>query len=289
MKKLLLFILILFSLSGYSQTCENSLLWEISGNGLEKPSYIFGTIHMISTKDYFFEDIWKEKFNNCETLVLETELSMGFFKQLGMMKKIMLPDDATLQDYMKPEDYKLYESFMLDSLLCSSAEFNMYSKMKPFFTYSMILTKLIGSDIQIYEMNLSDMADKNKIDVIGLETIDFQMSLVDSIPIESQIEMFIFDEKTTKQSMIKEFDDMVVLYKNQDITSLFSTSTSDPEMADFEEDLLKTRNQKWVPDIITIIEHQPAFIAVGAGHLAGNYGVLNLLKKEGYTLKAIKN
>jgi len=287
MRKIIILFTIFISFQGYSQTYENSLLWEISGKGLEKSSYVFGTIHMITTKDYFFNDIWKQKFDECETLALEAEISMGFFKQISMMKKIMLENDETLESYMKYADYNNYKSFMLDSLKCSSIEFDMYNKMKPFFIYSVIMTKLLGTDIQLYEQNLSDMADKNKMDIIGLETIEYQMALIDSIPIETQIEMFVFNENTSKKEMISEFYDMVDLYKKQDITTLFSISSTDSEMADFEESLLKNRNQNWAVDIQTIIKHQPTFIAVGSAHLGGEFGILNLLKQEGYTIKAI--
>lgn len=287
MQKIIISVILFISMSGFSQEYENSLLWEISGNGLEKPSYIFGTIHLIPTKDYFFEEKWIEKFNQCETLTLEAEMNFNFFQQIGLMKKVMLPDKKTVEDYMKPTDYLRYKTFMLDSLECSSGEFNMYSRMKPFFVYSVILTKLIGTDIQMYEMNLSEMADDNKMKIIGLETVDYQMSIVDSIPIEKQIEMFIFDENTSKSSMIAEFNEMVEMYKKQDITSLHTTSSESDEIADYEESLLRNRNQKWIVDIQTIINHKPAFIAVGAAHLSGEFGVLYLLEKEGYTISPV--
>lgn len=287
MKNFLIILVIFFSLSGYSQKCENSLLWEISGNGLEKPSYIFGTIHMIPTKDYFFEDIWTEKFNQCETLTLEVDMDFGIVAQLSLIKKVMLPDNQTLSDFMSASDYAKYQSFMLDSLNFSSSEFETYSKMKPFFVYSLILTKLVGKDIQMYEMNFTDMAKKNKMDVIGLETIEFQLALVDSIPIEEQIKMFVFNENTTKAEMISEYNKMIEMYKKQDISSLNDVSSESEDIAQFEDELLKDRNLRWIVDIKTIIKHQPTFIAVGAAHLSGDYGILKLLKDEGYTVNPV--
>ena len=90
-------VLLTFSRSISFAQSENSILWEISGNGLEHPSYIFGTIHMIPENDYFFTKSAKNCFNSCQTLVLETDIDIPLKKQIELAKQIMLPNGNTIK------------------------------------------------------------------------------------------------------------------------------------------------------------------------------------------------
>jgi uncharacterized protein len=133
---ILLFILIVnTSADGQNRSMDNnSLLWEISGNGLEKPSYLFGTIHMIPKKDYFFTEAMKNKFDSSSALVLEMKLNIPLKEQVKVAGKTFLPGNKTLQDYMSESDYQRFITFLSDSLDVNKRKIKKYVRLKPFFS-----------------------------------------------------------------------------------------------------------------------------------------------------------
>jgi uncharacterized protein len=288
MKKTLftfIFILSAFFVLG-QESEENCLLWEISGNGLEQPSYIFGTVHLIPEDDFFFFDEWLEKLNTCDVLVLEADIDLGIMKQLSLIPKMKLPKKTTLEDYMTEEEFLAFYSFVIDTLQIKSSTYNVCLAYKPFFSYSLILNEVIPGKKIVYEQYLSDKAKKNKMKIIGLETIDFQISLIDSISIKDQIPMFLFDYKKEKQTDLKsEYDKTLSLYKNQDLVGISDLEDEgDEDEAYFYQKFLVDRNIDWIGKIKAIFKKRTAFIAVGAAHLPGETGVLQLLRNEGYTV-----
>ena len=291
MKKITIILIGLFFISANSfaqdDVFENSLLWEISGNGLEQPSYLYGTIHIIPADDFFFYDSWKEKLLLCKYLVLETDVKPSIFKQLSLLKTMKLPKDSTLNNYMGEAEQLAFQHYMLDSLNISPSIYKVSLQYKPFFSYSLILNELIKGEKKYYEMYLTDIAKKNKIKSRYLETIDFQMSLVSGISTVDQLDMFLFDYGKEKQANVaEEFYKMVGFYKKQDLSQIAAIENSD-ENDEFYDDFLINRNKNWIPKIIDFIENKPTFVAVGAAHLVGKQGVIQLLRNEGYTMKPV--
>ncbi len=290
MKKSIFTILIfLFSISLQAQTTDNiekSLLWEVSGNGLEKPSYIFGTMHLVPKDDYFFTDIMKEKFDSCEKLILEIDIDIPLSKQIEIAKQVILPEGKRLSDYMSAEDFEEFQSYILDSLKIKKSTFKKINKIKPLLGSSLIINELAGKT-KAYEKELEKLAKKNKMEVLGLETIEFQMGLINNISVEEQIKMMTQGEGMTGNPM-DAYNIMLEAYKNQDLMSLKELMDADESMIGLEEDFLKNRNKDWIPKIETLAKKTSIFVAVGAGHLPGEGGVLDLLKENGYTITAVK-
>ncbi len=286
---LLISFFTLFSLFLNAQNTEKteqkSLLWEISGNGLQTPSYIFGTIHMIPKKDYFFTEIMQNKFKKCKVLALEIHLDSMKAKAKELAPQMMYPDGKTLKDYVSAEDYKRIESYSTDTLKVGKIMFSLAVKMKPFFGSSIIMMKMIKKPVA-YEEKLFVSATKNKMKVVGLETFEYQLSVINKVSIEDQVQMMFLDEFETNP--IIAYNKMLAAYKTQNLTKLVEASTDDSEDFDkFEEDFLLTRNRNWIPVIEKLISEKPTFIAVGAAHLTGDKGVLRLLEAQGYTVKPI--
>ncbi len=288
MKKIILFLsLILFTtiLQAQKDTTENSLLWEISGNGIEKPSYIFGTIHLIPKNDYFFTDVMKEKFNTCEKLLLETDINLSLAEQINVAKQIMLPPGKTLYDYISKKDSVKFKNYLTDTLKISKSTYNKILKVKPLFGSSLIISELVGKT-KTYEQELNKQAKKNRMKVSGLETLQFQMNLVNDISIEDQIKM-LFDGELS-ENPLETYNEMVEVYKKQDLNKLKELIDADDSTAKLGDKFLSDRNKDWISEIEKSVTEAPVFIAVGAGHLAGNNGILNLLKEKGYELKPVK-
>lgn len=271
-----------------SNTAASSLLWEISGNGLKQPSYLFGTIHIIGKEDYFWTDVMNDKFNSTKTLVLEIDLENSMMAMLSMMGSVRMKDGTSLQDLLTEEEYKLVEDYFNDEMGMPIAIFD---RIKPMFTSMMIGEG--GQDnmeeMTSYEMELMDKAKVNKMNVEGLETIKYQMSMFDSIPYEDQAKMLVESVKGGDDSEGDVMNAMIELYKNQDIDGLYELiMQEDSDMGTFEDILLINRNKNWIPKIEKFARQKPTFFAVGAGHLPGEKGVINLLKAAGFTVRPVR-
>lgn len=272
-----------------TSTKQNSLLWEISGNGLEEPSYLFGTIHIIGKEDYFWTDLMEEKFQETEKLVLEIDMGKNqMMMMLSLISKMKMKDGKTLHDLLTKKEYKEVEDYFMDKMGMPLATFDRF---KPIFTSMIIAQGEAGSmeDSKSYEMELVEKAKQRKMKIDGLETAAYQISMFDSIPYEMQAEMLIEAINTEVDSSETTFDDMVELYKSQDLEGLYAMITEeDSEIEGYEDLLLVTRNKNWIPLIAEMTAKNPTFIAVGAGHLPGKSGVINLLIAAGYTLTPLR-
>ncbi len=264
-------------------TTGNALLWEISGNGLNKPSYLYGTIHMICAKDFFLGEQLRKKFSSTSKLYLEIDMDDPAMNmkmlQLSMLK------DKKLKDFFTDTDYSKLTVFFKDSI---GMPLTFFGTMKPFVLFSLITLKTLPCEKQeSYEMTFVKMAKDQGKEVLGLETVEDQIKVFDDMPDTTQAQMLMSYVNNFDQQK-KEFAKMIGFYKNQNLDSLYEQITSSPDIAGSEDALLFNRNQNWISVIEKAAKEEPVFFAVGAGHLAGEKGVINLLRKKGYTVTAVK-
>ena len=263
---------------------NNSLLWQISGNGIAQPSYLYGTIHIISHDDYFLGKNVKRKLQNSNEVIMEIDLKkmdIGALAQLSI-----LPEGKFIKDYMSDSDYTILQSFMEDSIGIKKSTFeNAYGKLKPFFIEQLIFFNYLGQDKESYEENFKKLAEERNIPISGLETYDEQLKFLEEIPLEDQLKSMV---KTIKNytSETEKLGQLVVYYKAQNLTAL-SKSFEEEEDQELNTKLLDKRNSNWIPKIQSAIKNKSCFIAVGAGHLVGANGLIELLKKQGYTVEPI--
>lgn len=270
------------SLGSYAQE-TNSLLWKVSGKDLTKPSYLFGTIHMLPQDKYFFTDKMQEALNNSDILALEAEIDIPLAEQMKMATDMIMPDGKTWADYMTEDEYAMVKSAFVDSLGIKEKKIDKYSKIRPIFISGIIMTELLGK-VKMYEQELSSMAKKEKKEIIGLETIKEQMEIVSGIPIEDQIK----DLKETTASMMRDYNEMLEAYVSQDLNALEATTEDSESFDSMEAKLLTERNERWIKAIQEKLGEKSYFIAVGAMHLVGEDGLINQLQKAGYSVEAVK-
>lgn len=282
-----------------SPVFENSLLWEITGNGLKESSYLYGTIHLIDAESFFWPDNTISSYNNTEKIVFEIDLDeMNNIGNLfGMMGKVMMNDGMTLKKLLSDEDYAIVNDHFKDMGL----PMFMLEKMKPMF-----LTVFAETDVDMsggmggletsgsksYEMEFYELAQADEKEVFGLETMDDQISLFDSIPYADQATMLVETIKASGEEMpegeMSEMEKITEMYLQQDINSMVgSIEEEGSEFAGYEDLFLHNRNKNWIPRMTEYMNESRTFFAVGAGHLAGRLGVIQLLKEEGYTLTPI--
>ena len=262
----------------------NTLLWEISGNGLQQPSYLFGTIHMICKEDFLISEIVKQKFNSSKRVYLELDMDDPQL-QVTMMQQMQLPDKETLKNKLGESDFKKLDSFLQKEM---NMNLVMFDKFKPMMVMSILAQRLLPcAGMESYDMNFAKMATEQKKELLGLEKVEDQLGVFDAIPDSLEIRS-IMNMVNDFESHKKEFSRMSSIYKTQDLDALYQLMAESPEMMGSQELLLDRRNRNWIPVMESVMKNSTTFFAVGAGHLAGSQGVLELLRKQGYKVKGIK-
>lgn len=260
---------------------DNCLLWQISGKGLTKPSYLFGTIHLICPTDFFWTETMKKSLDKSDKLCLEMDMDdMGVMMTAaaGFMDKT----GKKLHEYFTPEQYTLLSNYVKDSLGMNIASFEM---MKPIALQSLMAIRSTSCDGAIsYEDTIMKVAVNQKKEVMGLETPEEQITALESIPVDSVISG-LMDAIENKNDDKKEYAEMVAAYKIQDITKLHSMIVQSEEYGDLTNTLIDVRNKKWIDRMSGMMNKSSVFFAVGAGHLWGDSGVIKLLRAQGYKVE----
>lgn len=277
MKNLLLLILVASSISIFAQ----SNLWKVTGNDLENPSYLFGTIHLLPKDKFEIKEKVKKAIAESEVLVTEISLDIPFKEQLALAAQMYLPNGTTYKDYTSEEDYNLIYTYLTDSLNIKEGKIKRIVRIKPFFASGILVKEHYGK-IKSYEIELTKLAKKNKLDFGYLETIEDQLSLIEEGGTEDQ-----FGNIVEEVTSIKEFDKMVDCYVAEDIECLYDIILDDDD-EDFVKVFLDDRNEKWIPIMESKMVENATFFAFGAGHLLGEKGVIQLLKNKGYEVVPIK-
>lgn len=270
----------------FSQT-PHTLLWRISGKGITRPSYLFGTMHILCASDARLTDSLKAAIAVCDEVYFEINLS-DMSDMLNSIKYMRMNDSKKLSDLLKPDEYARVKDYFArhSSLL----PFSMLERFKPMLISGLIEEQ--GLDCQTTDgMELMIMQElrTEKKPVNGLETAAFQAGLFDSIPYEQQAKELVNyidsadeNKKATRQ--------LAELYIHQDLDSIGQLSDKDdPGMSGYMDLLLYNRNRKWARELDTLLPGKSLLIAVGAAHLPGKEGVIELLRREGYTVDPIKN
>ncbi|QEC66699.1 TraB/GumN family protein [Panacibacter ginsenosidivorans] len=282
----------LISCQGKSQfaTAENnkSLLWEITGPDLQKPSYVFGTMHLLCSNDAKLSTNLQQVITNANEIYFEVDMDdlgqllTGF--TAGTMKH-----DTTLHQLYTDEEYNRVKTFFDTHGM--GMQLQMFSHMQPMLVSALVYqTMLPCAQADGMELSIMQLAHTKKKEIKGLETVAFQASVLDNIPYDKQAKELLNSIDSIETST-KEADEMIKLYKEQDIDKLleFSLKSDGGTTSDVQDVMIDQRNKNWADQFPNITKDKQILIAVGAGHLGGEKGLLNLLKEKGYTVRAIQN
>jgi len=260
---------------------KEGVLWKIEGNGI-KTSYIFGTFHLISKADFDLSDKTVALLKQSENLVLELDMDEPSLQQ-RMMQYAQMQGEATLQNLLTEEEYNQVNSQVKETI---GADLAMFNKMKPFVVTSMLLPSFFGEDVASYEGTLVQLASQNNMEVLGLETVQYQMGIFDKIPYEQQADELV-EMVNDREYVVETFSEMVGYYKSGKIDDLQNLVEGYYEDREYVSILLDDRNKNWVEKIGEMSKESSTFYAVGAGHLGGKNGVITLLKKAGYKVTPV--
>lgn len=273
-------ILSVLSTTLYAQ--ESSNLWKIEGSGIQT-SYVFGTMHLIPQKDFNLKDKVKTAFEASEQVVLELDMASPEFMK-DVMAHSYLEAGTELKSYMDDSEYELLDAYLKEK---TGVGMQMYNTAKPLMLMSVILMTALDGPMASFEMTLMTMAKEAKKGMQGLETYESQVAIFDHTPYEKQIDDLVKMIQSPEENKAL-FDKMAQIYIAEDIEALYGYMDEymnhDVElMAKF----LDERNNNWIPEIAKLSKDVPTFYGVGAGHLGGDQGVVNLLKQAGYTVTPV--
>jgi uncharacterized protein len=266
---------------------KSALLYRITGKNLKKPSYIFGTIHLICPKDMFPAEPLKGFINQTQQLMLEIDMDDPAELQ-KMANGTILPNGKSVKDLLKPDEYKKVDDMFRTYLGIS---YDLLQTYKPILVSAILLRspKVIGCAGPVaYDSFLAETATAGKLPIYGLETVEAEFAALDAQPLEKQVEG-LNKMAADPEKSFGEFKNLYRIYLSQSSDDLYDlTSKHAGKDTHLQEKLLVERNAAWIAVIEKNITAMPSFIGVGSAHLGGKKGVINLLRSKGYELTPIK-
>ena len=266
---------------------SNTLLWEVSGNGINKPSYFLGTMHLMCAEDAVLTEATKKIIKQVKNIYLEVDLDNAGELLSGVMDVINMRKE-NLDEVLPEAEYLRVKDFFEKHQ--PAVPFSIIEKQHPLMIssslYEMFLTCEKKNGVELMIVN---EAYAQKKEVKGLETVAFQLSIFNKIPYDEQANELVktIDSIDKHKALLGE---MLQVYKEQDIQKLYTiTTTEEAGTSAYLEILLDNRNENWVKQFDTLAKDESILFAVGAAHLGGEKGVINLLKKKGYTLRPLMN
>lgn len=265
----------------------NSLLWEISGNGLKESSFLYGTIHVRDERVFKFDSLVFNRINECSMLTGELALDSSEISMM-LIFKMMMPNDDSLKNYLSEEKHGVVMDALQERLgmVAMVAE-----RMKPIFV-SMLYTQMedtvgAGKEVVVLDDFFQRYAKGKGMTVKGLETIDEQLDAIDAIPIKDQAQLLYETIVPDEEDELQNLDDMVDLYIQQDLNKLKDVVSEADDITNFSQELLVERNKRMTERMIVLMREQRVFNTMGAAHLSGEFGVIGLLQELGFVVEPI--
>jgi uncharacterized protein len=263
----------------------NSLLWRVSGNGLSKPSFLFGTIHLICPDDFLWTRSMEESIGACDKVCFEMDLGDPNHKR-DVALAVIDKTGKKLKDYFPEDVYARIERYYADSI---HIDLNRIQSFKPLILLSFAISKYTGCDSPVnYENRIKLIAEGYGKKITGLETPQQQMDIVDRTVTPEHIRMNVMTLVSGNRAGYDLLHRMIDYYTRQDLAATYHIIDSARKMGIINMDqLIDERNRNWVTIMPDQMRAASMFYAVGAGHLYGDNGVISLLRKAGYTVEPI--
>lgn len=292
----LILVLMLLAVAAQAQ-----LLWKVSGNGLARPSYIMGTYHFAPASVMDEIPGMQQALDGCDMVVGEIEkddvMTPDF--QMAMMQAMAAPPDSTLDKLYTPEEYAIIENVFNKYMADMGVTLSMMNGLKPMGISMQLqaaqalkeskedephgITSFIDMAVQ---MRANDMGRPSA----GLEGVDEQIDLLFNTPLHDQARSLL--ETCKNDDLFEEMTDYIIeAYMKQDLDAI-GEIFADPEMGGYDSEslelLIYKRNRNWAEKLVTMMPERACLVCVGAGHLPGDQGLLQLLRERGYTVEPMK-
>ncbi len=260
-------------------------LWKVQSKN--RTVYLLGSVHVLKAEDYPLPAVMESAYTNAAILVFETDMDAMEqpATQFKILSKAMLPEGETLAQQLSPAVYKQFTNHLHEAGLPVA----MFEKLKPSLaalTLAVAEFQKLGLDPEYgIDKHFFGKGRKDGKQILPLETVEFQIGLVTDFTKEEgeSLMKVTLDELNTTR---KELDDLLRAWKTGDAVKLEKLlNEASRESPAIYKRLLTDRNERWVPQIEKLLNgDRNALVIVGAGHLVGDHGVVELLRKQGFRI-----
>lgn len=260
-----------------------ALLWEISGNGLQEKSYLFGTIRIQDRRVFDLDSVVWRCFN--EAPYFASGFDSEKVDQFEWANRMLM--EKSYLELLSDEDFQklgqIFQKHVEQSFLASQ-------RIKPFFVSNLITQSALPKDhkdpLGLFFLKKAQKAKKN---ILELESFDEQMTAIDQIPLDTQVNALIrlIYEPDLPNRLREEAEVLVTTYLSQDDDQFYRLILESESAETFMKPFVAERNHRMAQKIRSFISDKSVFIVVDAEHLSGDEGIVKLLKNAGYFLTAI--
>lgn len=294
MMKIFKILAVVAAVLSVSFTSRAQILYKIEKEGSPKVSYILGTHHLAPLAVVDSIESLPSILESIDRLYGELDMSTlnDPAVMLGMQKMLIAPSDSTIDKMLAPEQLDSVRNAW-NEYIGEMVPFEMVKMMKPAVLSTQLASAMTMKNLpdlnplEGIDMTMQNRARELGKPVAGLETMEFQMNMLYNTPIPRQINSLM--------SMIRTIDEqaeqscrLTNAYLNHDIQKIYELilqeEDDDPQVA---EEMIYSRNDRWLEKLGEILPTESLMIVVGAGHLPGERGVLNGLRAKGFIVTPI--
>ncbi len=269
----------------FPQGTPDALLWQITDPEGSPRGYLYGTIHSQDARAYTYSQAVISAMEGVSTVAGELDFQQAEAGVLALMSAMMLPDGKELMDLYRKRDRPMVEQGMNERF---GATAGMFMRMKPFFIMAILGKDAMGSDHpEVLDEFLLEHARSSGQRVIGLETMAEQLRAMDVLPLKEQAAMLLAHFRNG--TYLTDLDDMLNAYAAQDLDALAQLAVHGGGMpGKLQTALVTERNRVMTHRIDSVLQADgSAMFLIGAAHLPGEEGVLELLRVAGYHLEPL--
>lgn len=272
--------------AGILNAQQQSALYKIEGNGLKKPSYLFGTINFLPKFGYFIPDEVQSAIKESEVFVTKSALSRKARQKFT--EAVRIPNNGTVDQYLSNSEQQKLRSIIEKYGGKNQAYDNFYSRLQPIILVTATTALTLQYNIVYPEKELEELAKDNKLKFDNLSDVNEEIEAFRQFPIEDQIEALKYTINNFDDHL-KDFNYMVRNYMKEQNMGVVKEETfkATNKSEAFKKVYYDDRSKKWMPEIEKMINSKSTFFALGVPHIIGEMGLVSLLIKEGYTVTPI--
>jgi uncharacterized protein YbaP (TraB family) len=277
---------LLAGLTGELRAQEKSFLWRVNSD--QNRLYILGSIHLLKKETYPLKKSIEDAFEQTKKLVLEIDLSSANSQKIQqlMLQKSISTDGTLLHQSVSDETYQAVAKRAKEL----DIDIRVLSPFKPWviaMTMAAIKLQQLGFDPSLgVDRHLAERAKQTDKPTAGLETAEFQLDLFDRFSAKEQ-ELLLRQSMDEMDHVERNVTAIVQAWRSGDVGAverhLLVGMRDYPEI---HRKVIDDRNQRWLPQIESLLSRgENALIVVGAAHLVGKNGIIELLKNRGYRVE----